>query len=97
MNIKEIQDTSNQLKKNCTCPKCKEHYKLENISVVASTKQEGVFEMICSKCKTQVLISTIKVVKERKHRSINKKDITSIKSFLNTFDGNFEKIFKNEK
>jgi len=96
MNIKEIIEAAKELKKSCKCPSCKEHYQEENISLIFSTDKEGVFELICKECKSQIIISTMKVKQERKHKGISKTEVSNMKSFLNTFDGNFSELFKDE-
>jgi hypothetical protein len=103
---------------------CKEAYLMEDINVIATTKQEGLFEMRCPKCKASTIATVILTPKDaknkeesyevsedipaseeveitehsgpRSHKAISPNDILDVKNFLNNFDGNFKKIFKQD-
>jgi len=102
MNTNEIKSTVKQLTETCACLECKTKYIEDKISVIATTKNEGLFEMHCEKCNTTSLVTVMisKTVRlegqNRKHskiESISKNDVLDMKNFLQNFDGNFKKIF----
>jgi len=99
MNLNDIIQLGTLLEKSVKCPKCKSEYSHNNISVFATTKMEGMFELVCPKCQCQVVLTTsLKYEKKLKTKQAIKKDeVKSIKKFLTTFDGNFEDIFKHKK
>lgn len=104
MNFPEIENTVKHLQKISTCMNCKSKYLKENIHIIATTNQEGLFEMKCSKCKDSTIVTILLTpeiqVKEknlgRTHRKVSENDILDIKNSLNNFDGNFEKIFSKD-
>ena len=103
---------------------CKENYLMDDIHVIATTKQEGLFEMRCAKCMASTIATVILTPKDdknqeetyevsedipptdeieitehsgpRSHKAISPNDILDVKNFLNNFDGNFKKIFKQD-
>lgn len=108
MNFPEIENTIKHLKKVSKCVHCKKGYETEDIHIVATTKIEGLFDLKCSKCKNSTIVSVLltptskdpqieiqeKNMLDRSHKKISENDILDIRNFLNTFDGDFEKIFK---
>ena len=99
MNLNDIIQLGTLLEKSVNCPKCKSKYKHDDISIFATTKTEGMFELVCPQCKTQIVLTTSlkyeKILKDK--QAIKKEEVKSIKTFLNTFDGNFEDIFNHKK
>ncbi|MFH1284643.1 MAG: hypothetical protein ABIH78_03595 [Candidatus Peregrinibacteria bacterium] len=107
MNLKEIQSAIKHIMRTCSCPQCKVKYNLENIHIIATTKLEALFEIRCAKCKSLSIVNIYfdpkpEVQKEkirisRQHNAISENDILDTKNFLETFDGNFKKIFNEHK
>lgn len=106
MNFSEIISAVKYLQKTCKCLQCNRGFKQEEIHLIATTKEEGLFELRCKKCHSSAIISImmnhdveIQHSIQRQHRNISTNDVLDIKNFLSTFDGNFKKIFnnKNEK
>ncbi|MBL4694373.1 hypothetical protein JKY72_03315 [Candidatus Gracilibacteria bacterium] len=100
MNFKEIKSSVKHLRDTCPCANCKKKYRLQDISVIATTKVEGLFEMRCHNCSCSTLVTVMSApeieIQEkniREHKSVNSNDVLDIKNFLNSFDGNFKKIF----
>ncbi len=103
MNYPEVNNAVEHIKKTCKCAECGSAYKEEEINIVASTKNEGLFELKCTKCKLStiitVLISEEIEIKEKNllessfKKTISQNDVLDIKNFLLDFDGNFKKIF----
>jgi NAD-dependent SIR2 family protein deacetylase len=101
MNFNEIKNTIEHLKKTCKCQQCNNRYDDKDISVIATTNIEGMMEMRCDKCKTSTLVTVIiapeieiKENNSRTHKGISDNDILDVKNFLNNFDGDFKKAFK---
>jgi hypothetical protein len=101
MNIHEIESTITQLMQTCECLGCKSKYTEEKINVIATTQKEGLFEMHCEKCHSTSLVTVMinkptPVDGQRQHskiEKISKNDVLDMKNFLQSFDGNFKKIF----
>lgn len=106
MNFADLQNTVEHLLKTSKCLHCKKSYKLDDINILATTKLEGLFDMRCRDCKCSTIVTVVLApekieVKNQKiardHNGISRNDVLDIKNFLNNFDGNFKKIFINEK
>ncbi len=112
MNFSEIEHAVSHLLKTCECTSCKDKYKKNDIHIIATTQNEGLFELKCAKCKTTTIVSVIQEsaakskdaelkIKEpiidREHRVISPDDVLDTKNFLKNFDGYFKKIFINSK
>ncbi len=107
MNFNEIEKAVKHLQKTCKCPKCNKKYQTENISVIATTLSEGLFDAFCENCElstmvTIVLSAGVENIAEplpmpRRHENVSENDILDMKNFLSSFDGNFKKIFKQGK
>lgn len=102
MNLNEIQSTVKQLIETCDCLGCKSKYAEDKISVIATTQNEGLFEMHCEKCHSNSLVTvmisrTVHLEGNKRQHSkienISKNDVLDMKNFLQGFDGNFKKIF----
>lgn len=105
MNFGDIEKTVRHIKETCICLHCRSGYESNDIQLIATTKVEGLFEIICKKCGASSIITVVltpeskiqnaKIKQEisRNHRKISENDILDIKNFLNNFDGNFKKIF----
>lgn len=88
------------LRETCPCANCKKKYRSQDISVIATTKVEGLFELKCKNCNCSTLVTVLTAPEmevnqknAREHRSVDSNDVLDIKNFLNSFDGNFKKIF----
>jgi len=107
MNIPELNSSAKYIQKNIKCQECKKTYKLQNIQVLATGETEGLFELNCEKCKNKTVVSvgittseTKQTISEHRgiqNKTVSKDDILDIKNFLDTFDGNFKKIFSKKK
>ena len=111
MTIKEVKEAIDHLLRTSTCANCKNNHTEEDIQVVATTRLEGLFEMKCKTCKSATIVTVmltpeIEVKKGRPNHErraaglakggISKNDILDVKNFLNSFDGDFKKIFTKE-
>ncbi len=107
MNIPEIKNAIKHLQKTCKCPHCKAGYPDDQINIVATTQNEGLFDMRCEFCKLTTLVTVVLTPKNTKpevtekvvsngrvHRSISQNDILDVKNFLKNFDGNFKEFFE---
>lgn len=104
MNFSDIKSAVSHLMKTSKCMQCKCKYSADNINIIATTRIEGLFEMRCPSCHsstivTVVLASEIKVRKQptRQHHGISEDEVLDMKNFLHNFDGNFRKIFTEER
>ncbi len=107
MNLEQLKKAIKYLQANCPCINCGKKHRANDINIIASTKIEGLFEVHCSKCQSSSMISVMisKLAEsDRPHRNldleakqrqkVSENDILDVKNFLNSFDGNFKKIFK---
>ena len=109
MDINEIQNAVKHLTKTSQCLNCSKKYEETGIQVLTTTQHEGLFELRCHSCNAStivtVLMSAESELKDRikqktqgvkKQAKITNNDVLDIKNFLNSFDGNFKKIFTKE-
>ncbi len=98
MKFSDIRSAVKHLLKETKCLQCKKKYGLEDVSIIATTQNEGMFELTCGECQTSTIITMSKFNKgERMHKSISEDEVLDIKNFLNRFDGNFKKLFIDKK
>lgn len=109
MNFEEIKNIITQLRKETTCPHCQGRYSEKTISVLSTTKNEGIFVMDCEACGNNVLVSAyfnykLKAIPYRIHhtksprKSISTNELLDIHNFLKEFDGNLsEYLIDNKK
>jgi len=104
MNFLELKNSVAYIQKNCPCLGCKGKHRLRDISILAATKIEGLFELKCGKCHNSSIITIVMEPREdskgnpeisiESEEQISNKDIKEIKNFLEQFDGNFKEIFE---
>lgn len=110
MNYPEIENVMKHLQKTCKCLQCEGKFEKEDISIIATTKSEGLFETKCKSCGSSTIVTVIlepnvEIKKEdlksefaqRIHGKISENEVLDMKNFLNHFDGDFKKIFTNKK
>ncbi len=100
MRFSEIKNALKHLTKTTNCLQCHGSYEVNHINVIATTKNEGLFEMHCDKCHVSSIMTvmlTPHFESEFHPGQISSNDILDLKNFLSNFDGNFEKLFPNEK
>lgn len=99
MRFSEIKNALKHLVKTTKCLHCHGVYEMDQINVIATTINEGLFEMHCGKCHVSSIMTMVLTPLENKIHpgKISPNDILDLKNFLNNFDGNFEKLFPNEK
>lgn len=108
MNLNELATIIRHIRKTTACPGCKKRYNFQDISIIASTKFECLLELRCDVCKKSSLTDIVAAPKDRNHGEIEAEvplinqiirdgitdnDILDIKNFLNSFDGDFKKLF----
>lgn len=111
MRFSEIKNALKHLIKTTTCLHCQGLYDLDGINVIATTKAEGLFEMHCNHCHSSSIMTVVLTPETEKMETkqqntyetefrpeqISPNDILDLKLFLNNFDGDFKKLFPNEK
>ncbi|MBI2634500.1 hypothetical protein HYW82_02415 [Candidatus Peregrinibacteria bacterium] len=108
MNYSEIQNAVRHILKTSSCLHCKTKFKLDDVQILATTKTEGLFDLICNTCHCSTIVTMLLSPKQnsmeikkqentRVHQSISQNDILDIKNFLSKFDGNFKKLFTSEQ
>jgi len=95
---------------NMRCSKCDRHYDPGHINVLGHQENVWFFSVYCSNCQSQGLVaasikkdkrtnvvtdlSRSEMTKFSNSSRINSDDILEMHSFLNVFDGDFERIFR---
>lgn len=109
MRFSDLANAVRHLMKTTCCSRCKGKYTEHDVNVILTTKLEGLFELRCSKCRvssimTVFLSPTIETKKTNAKNIVNnpvsgisQNDILDVRNFLNNFDGNFKKLFTNDK
>ena len=102
MNLKELTEIIQYVRKTTECPNCKRKYNLKDISVLASTKFECLLELKCHYCKKTALTDIVATPKKADNvplinqvltEKITDNDVLDAKIFLDNFDGDFKKLF----
>lgn len=102
MDIHELKNAIRHVQKKCKCTECQQRFKQKDISIVAATKAEALFELKCQKCGLITIITVVNtILKEPEFapvssnvHAISSNDVLDMKNLLNNFDGNFKKLFK---
>ncbi|MBI2464499.1 hypothetical protein HYV57_06090 [Candidatus Peregrinibacteria bacterium] len=98
MNFKELKIIINFLRKKIQCPNCANCYFEKDISVLNTTRNEGVIFMECSKCGGNILLSvgldqkvkTKKIMMKNSDQLISSNDVLDMHNFLKSFNGDLE-------
>lgn len=77
MNFSELSQIIKYLKKTLPCSHCQTNYGGENIEVLSTFDDQGLFNLKCSKCKNQILVH-ITISEEETHMSEPKKKGTQM-------------------
>lgn len=103
MNFAELKEIIKYLKKTVTCSTCNKKYANEDIRILTTVENEGLFHIHCHHCHNEVIvhITIFEQTKEkssisietRKAGNISEDDILDIHNFLNRFNGDFKQLF----
>lgn len=94
MRYDKLRHLVQHLKKTLPCTKCGKTFLYKDITVIITTEEEGIFSLKCSKCGV-VTLANAGLEYERRHNSvISKKDVNEMHEFLESFNGDFKKLFK---
>jgi hypothetical protein len=108
MNLNDLTTIIRHVRKNTQCPHCDRKYNTQDISVLASTKNECLLELKCHYCKKMALTDIVASAKGEAEIRNNKiplinqvikngitdNDILDVRNFLGSFDGDFKELFK---
>lgn len=88
MNINEIEHIISHLQKTCECVHCKGKYLPGDIDVIATTKNEGLFEIHCKNCKYSAIVTVVTTKKtDSEKRTKQKNPDIKIPKFTNRKHG----------
>ncbi len=107
----EFRSLVEQLIREVTCPSCKSKHTEADMTILGSFKDEIYLHIKCPKCNTQSLVNAaINRYRElRKHQGlkirnlgekvgpITRNEVVEIHNFLENFDGDFKKLFSQQK
>jgi hypothetical protein len=105
MNYPELKEIIKQLKKTAPCNVCHKKFMDEDLQVVSTYQNEGLFHFNCHNCKNQLMIhvaisgspdeegGTNFSIKTRNADKVDPNEILDMHNFLRKFDGNFKELF----
>ena len=104
MNFPELKEIIKQLKKAVPCNICHKRFMDEELQVISTYANEGLFHFDCHNCKNQLVVHvSIINKKNEKHANfniktrtpdlINPNEVLDMHNFLNQFNGDFKELF----
>jgi hypothetical protein len=109
MKLDQLTTIVKNVQKNLRCPKCGSHFVKQNVEIVDLSGDRGLFSAHCMKCNSSLLTAlSVRDLRQRlesKTRQVEKvlfqkilpSDVVGMKKFLDSFDGNFEKMLCEKK
>jgi len=104
MNYAELREIVKHLKRVVPCNMCKKKFLDEDLQVLSTFQQEGLFYFHCHNCKNQLMVH-VSIVGKNEERTanfnikthnpgkINPNEILDMHNFLNRFNGDFKHLF----
>lgn len=105
MNYTELKEIVKQLKKMVPCNVCHKKFMNEDLQVLSTYHNEGLFHFYCHNCKNQLVVHVSIVVQNDEKTAnfnikthtgdlINPNEVLDMHNFLNQFNGDFKQLFK---
>jgi hypothetical protein len=103
MNLAELTEIVKYLRKTVPCSTCSKKLSNEDISVLYTYGNEALLHVNCMRCSNQLIVH-ITILEQTSEKSsinittsqpgsISHNDVLEIHTFLNQFNGDFEKLF----
>lgn len=102
MNFNDLKSIIRQLKKSVTCTQCSKKFMNDDIQVLSTFGNEGLFFFNCQTCQNQLFVH-ISISEQDDQKNLNiqtqnamnitQNDVLDIHNFLNRFNGDFKKLF----
>ncbi len=104
MNYPELKEIIKQLKKTVPCNVCHKKFLDEDLQVVSTYQNEGLFHFHCHNCKNQLMVH-VSIVGNSEERSanfnirtsnpdkVNPNEVLDMHNFLSKFNGDFKELF----
>lgn len=108
MNYSDLKEIIKHLKRIVPCNSCKKKFGDEELQVVSTFNNEGLFHLNCKSCSNQLLVHAAIVSKTDTKTNFNVQmqrtdgnigstistnEILDIHNFLNQFNGDFKQLF----
>lgn len=104
MNYRELKEISRQLKKTVPCNICHKKFLDEDLQVVSTYQNEGLFHFDCHNCKNQLMVHVSIIaknnernanffIKTRTPEKVNPNEVLDMHNFLSKFNGDFKELF----
>lgn len=102
MNIPELKEVINHLKKNVPCSRCGNTFINEEIKIVSALGNDVLLQILCRECGNQLFAHVSLVdnpankksdIKMHGTISVSQNDVLDIHNFLKRFDGDFKELF----
>ena len=102
MNYSDLKEIIKHLKRVVNCSNCQKKFANEEMQVVTTFQNEGLFYLNCHTCRNQFLIHVAIVSKNEKNTlniqmheggKISQNEILDMHNFLGQFNGDFEQLF----
>lgn len=105
MNYTDLQVVIQEVCSQTECPSCKVNYKENDIHIVGTTKNEGVFMAKCPKCNSNVVVNVSVNRKSDKIKphvrdwkanttKISSDEVLDMHNFLSNFAGDVSNVLK---
>lgn len=103
MNYADLQVVIKEVCGKTNCPGCKQSYDSEDIHIVGTTRNEGIFMAKCTKCETNVVINVSVTRKSESNIKPHKRDwkpnlvssdeVLDMHNFLDSYEGDIASLF----
>ena len=103
MNYTDLQEIIKHLKRVVPCNRCKKRFSSEELQVISTYNNEGLFHLKCTGCSNQLIVHAAIVNKNEPENMpvqthqiehhINTNEVLDMHNFLNQFNGDFKELF----
>lgn len=102
MDIPELKEVINHLKKTVPCSQCSKTFVNEEIKIISTFNNDALLHILCNNCGNQLLVHVSVVENTSKKKpsikthntiSVSQDDVLDIHNFLKQFDGDFKELF----
>ena len=102
MDIPELKEVINHLKKTVPCSQCNKKFVNDEISIISTFGNDALLHFLCDKCENQLLVHVSVVEQSSENKSgiktnntisVSQNDVLDVHNFLKQFDGNFKELF----
>ncbi len=93
MNYSDLREVMKHIKRVVICNNCKKRFLNEELQIVSTFQNEGLFHAFCHICLNQLLIHATIINQAHKPGEITRNEVLDMHNFLNQFNGDFSQLF----